>query len=84
LNKKLYVEIQQDFAFRIDGNGMSECQKYDFKPNPNGCTYTYRWCEKKQRWLKVFFNEETNRYNLIQNAFGLSIGKRDEYYDFCF
>jgi len=84
VNKKLYVEVQQDFAVRIDGNGMSECQKYDFKPNPNGSTYTYRWCEKKQRWLKVFFNKETNRYNLIQNAFGLSIGNRDEYYDFSF
>ena len=55
VSKKLYVEVQQDFAVRIDGNGMSECQKYDFKPNPNGSTYTYRWCEKKQRWLKVFF-----------------------------
>lgn len=84
INKKLYVEVQQDFAKRIDTNGMSECQEYDFKPNPNGSIYTYRWCEKKQMWLKVYFNEETKRYNLVKNAFGLSIGKRDEYYDFSF
>jgi hypothetical protein len=62
------IEVQRDTATRVDKNGMSECQKYEFTPNPIGKVVRLRktkkgWCYKGQRF---------------------AIGYRDEYYDYSF
>lgn len=78
----LYVVVQSDHAKRTDTNGMSECQNYDYAPNPNGAKYWFRR-GKTGAWQSVFFNEQTNRWNKIDGC-GLRIGEREEYYDFSF
>lgn len=61
--------IQRDTAVRVDNNGISENQEYEFYPNPNGTIYEAYWSRKH----KAFF--------LFDNS--ISVG-RHEYYDYSF
>ena len=47
VTKNTFV-VQEDKATRTDDNGMSESQSYDFVPDPNGATYTFR--RTKRGW----------------------------------
>lgn len=49
LNGKKIV-VQEDIATRIDKNGMSESQTYDYTPNPNGKTVIVT-LRKNGRWI---------------------------------
>lgn len=63
------IHVQHDSAKRIDTNGMSECQDYEYTPNPKAP-------------IEVFRRTKRGYRNASGNA--LLIGKRDEYYDFSF
>lgn len=68
------VVVQQDHAKRIDNNGMSESQSYEYSPNPNGSrdVYTLR---------------KDGSYTRRGDTLGgrqLLIGHREEYYDYSF
>lgn len=80
--KRTYITAQQDHAKRIDTNGMSESQDYEYTPNPNGALYNFRQNPTNGRWEEVYKNPETGRW--IKSGRGLRIGDRDEYYDFSF
>lgn len=62
------VTVQTDKWRRTDGNGMSDCQTYEYARDTNGKIYTFRM--KQGRW---------NCHGL-----GLSLGGRDRYHDFSF
>lgn len=67
------VVVQQDKATRIDKNGMSESQTYEFTPNPKaGKVLLSR--RKDGRWRRVG--------SAKGNVF--SFGSRDEYRDYSF
>lgn len=69
------VTVQDDNYKRTDSNGMSECQDYEFSPNPVGglTTFTLR---RNGRWVvKGSGMNDGNR---------LSLGERDCYHDFSF
>lgn len=78
----VYLEVQEDNYKRIDSNGMSECQDYEFTCNPNGAINTFRQ-GKDGMWEKVYKNPETGRWKKTDSR-GLRIGERDRYYDFSF
>jgi len=65
--------VQKDRVKRIDSNGMSECQEWDFTPNPEAARVliTFR---KDGRW------HEGTTLGGTQFA----VGHRSEYYDFSF
>lgn len=63
---KTQVHVQRDIATRIDKNGMSESQTYSCAADPTADVEVFRVTKKGLR---------NNRGN------GLSIGKREEYYD---
>lgn len=65
--------IQRDEAFRIDSNGMSDCQKYRYERDPNGSVYHARW--SKKRGCFVFGGHKDGK--------PISVG-RHEYYDYSF
>lgn len=65
------IAIQQDTAKRTDKNGMSESQEYEYSPNPNGSRITVT-LRKDGRW------------RIEKDTMVVSIGHRDEYYDFSF
>lgn len=76
-----YIVVQLDDVKRIDNNGMSESQEYEYTPNPNNGTLTFRVTDKA--FLNVRKNEETGRYALT-GVYNLSVGTRQHYYDYSF
>ena len=79
---KRYIVVQDDDYQRIDSNGLSESQEYEYTPNPNGHTRIFRK-DKKGQWVQHYVNPETKR--LVQSrGCGLRLGAREKYYDFSF
>jgi len=76
------VAVQNDTARRIDNNGMSESQEYEYSPNPEGAISHYRR-DKNNRWVRVVRNPETGRWNVHPYG-GLVLGFRREYFDYSF
>jgi len=76
------IGVRRDAAKRIDNNGLSESQEYEYTPNRQaGITWFRR--EKAGKWVEVFVNRETNRWNKGGGS-GLRLGERQEYRDFSF
>jgi hypothetical protein len=78
--KKRYIAVVEDNAKRVDNNGLSESQKYEFTPNPDGYVNYYRK-DKKGQWRRCYYNDNKR---LVLGTGGLIIGRREKYYDFSF
>lgn len=77
-----YIVVQDDNYRRVDSNGMSESQEYEYTPNPNGSTKIFKK-NKKGQWVLHYVNPETKR--LVQSrSCGLRLGEREKYHDFTF
>ena len=72
-----YIKVQKDKATRIDNNGMSECQDYEFERDPKGAVYTF----KRTRKDKSVY---TGNGKYCDWDVKLSFGARIEYYDYSF
>ena len=79
--KGVLIHVQQDNVKCIDNNGISESQDYEFSPNPNGPVYYYKQKEPNTRWVQMYINPKTGRFNKT-DAGGLFVGER--HYDFSF
>ena len=75
------IAVQEDNAKRIDSNGMSESQEYEYSPNPDAGKQWFRFDEGKG-WRSVRFNDK-GRWVLVDGD-GLRTGDRDKYHDFSF
>ena len=64
------ITIQEDIATRIDTNGMSESQHYNYQPNLNGTIYTARLT--KMGWRVTHY------------GYGVVFGIRKAYHDYSF
>lgn len=64
------IEIQEDSAKRVDRNGMSDCQTYEFTPNPDASIQTVK-LSKAGAWK-------------TQGGQTVMIGRREKHYDFSF
>ena len=62
---------------RIDGNGMSECQEYEYFSNPDAIVETL-FKNKKGKWVRRVGTRGVDNYG------GWYIGKAEKYYDFSF
>ena len=71
----LAVTVQRDNSVRLDKNGMSESQAYEYTPNPDGPRYVFKFSKKKGQWIEAGSKGKGNR---------LSIGSRREYHDYSF
>ncbi len=76
------LTVQEDHAKRVDSNGMSEMQKWEHTPNPNGITTTYRRHKKTGRFKGGWVNPETKRWSFGDG--GVLLGERRHYHDFSF
>lgn len=84
--KDLYIVVRECKAKRIDSNGMSECQNYEYSEYENendGIRATFRKNSKQGNWEQVFLNPETNRYRKYE-GYGLRLGIRQKYHDYYF
>lgn len=69
------VTVQTDIAKRTGDKGPSDCQSYDYTPNPAGILTTFT---KRQdgSWVK--------RGDPLRNGQRILIGHRDQYFDYSF
>ena len=71
------IRVQEDFAYRTDKNGMSECQEYEYIPNPDGAITVVKRVGRgkaKGEW----------RVNGLTGSNSVVFGYREKYYDFSF
>lgn len=80
--KSTFITVAADDAKRIDKNGMSECQEYEYTPRPDGYKSVFRKNLKNGRWERVTKNQ-SGRW-VKAGGEGLRIGEREKYYDFSF
>ena len=78
------IECRADDYKRVDSNGMSESQEYEYKIRPNGGKSFFRKNEKSGFWERVTKNESTGRWNKSNIGCGIRIGEREKYHDFSF
>jgi hypothetical protein len=79
--KTVYVAVRDDITKRIDNNGMSDAQTYEYTQNPEG-HLTY-WKAKGERWVQVRKNIETGRW-IETGGSGIAFGYRNAHHDFSF
>lgn len=65
------VTVREDKATRTDTNGMSECQNYEYTPDPEGAVH-------------VFFRNSKGTYGSRKGGKRLSVGNRSHYFDYSF
>jgi hypothetical protein len=78
--KKRYIAVTEDSKTRIDNNGISESQQYEYTAVMDGYRNYYRK-DRKGQWRRCYFN---NNGRLVFGTGGLIIGHRESYYDFSF
>jgi hypothetical protein len=78
------VTVCEDDAKRIDKNGMSESQEYEFTFNPDGRLWHFKQTAPDTPWKQVSFNRDTKRWILSKCGNGLILGRRNKYFDFSF
>lgn len=79
---KGYLVTQADTVTRVDGNGISESQSYEYTPNPEG-SLQY-WKLDKNGKYRTAYKNENGRLVFAGSSCHLGIGYREEYYDFSF
>lgn len=82
VGKSIYIAVAEDDAKRIDSNGMSESQEYEYTQRPDGYKSVFRKNLKSGMWERVM-KSESGRW-IKAGAEGLRIGQREKYYDFSF
>ena len=80
----IYITVTNDITKRIDTNGMSESQNYEYAPNPEGYPLIFKKHPETGFWKQCEYNAGTKRYRQLRHGCGLKIGVRDEYYDYSF
>jgi hypothetical protein len=78
-------DAQEDDAVRVDSNGMSECQSYEFKPNPLARVKTYRR-DRNGLWRRAEATVKGKRvyWRFLDESQEVRLGERDKYHDFSF
>lgn len=81
--EKNIIAVQHDTYKRLDKNGMSETQEYEYTPNKNGAVDYFR-VNKDGSFTSVYYNSSTRRWKKNSSSFGLILGRREKYYDYSF
>ncbi len=77
------ITVQRDHVKRIDENGMSEAQEYEYTPDPEGIKSMFRFDPKQKSWRQLIRNEKGNLV-FAKSDLLVSIGARNEFHDFSF
>jgi hypothetical protein len=81
--KSVIVTVREDNAVRIDTNGMSESQDYEYSANENGSTRMFRTLDDGKSFHAVGRNFETGRL-VKSDSTGVYFGHREKYHDYSF
>lgn len=77
------IAVSHDTAKRIDDNGMSESQTYEYTSNMDVAGADWFQQDKRGMWVRIVRNPETGKWNQSKDG-GLRIGQRETYHDFSF
>lgn len=77
------VEVREDIYTRIDKNGMSESQEYEYKIDVNGSKSFWK-IDKNGNVCRMYINKETGRWNKTKTGCSIAFGRRERFYDFTF
>jgi hypothetical protein len=69
------IRVQRDRAKRVDNNGMSDCQTWEFQRDPEGSIY-HLTLRSNGSWTQKGCGRKASD--------GWVIGLREEYFDFSF
>jgi hypothetical protein len=89
-DKFLYIEVSGDDYQRVDNNGMSECQDYEYTSRPDRGRQTWRrdLNNSNAPFVGVIKNNKTGRgqrkWLKSQGSTRIRIGQREKYHDFSF
>ena len=78
--KGRWIKVQEDIAKRIDNNGMSDCQDYEYSRNTNGVIHTFYKTRRKDFTLFTDTGKGTNNHYGIY----LTLKLRRAYFDYSF
>lgn len=67
---------QEDISVRVDGNGMSDSQSYEYKLNPYVAVEHVTFRRRNGRWVK--------QGESLRNGTAFAVGYRDTFHDFSF
>jgi hypothetical protein len=76
------IGVCADIAKRVDGNGMSEDQTYEYSPGSQEHVALYASKVGTGEWVSVYRNDKGRL--LKHGGGGLRIGSRETYHDFSF
>jgi hypothetical protein len=85
VSKKGVVEVavQADSYKRVDKNGFSESQEYEYSPNPEGSIRHFR-LDPVKGWRALMKSEKGNWVLVPGGGSGVRFGSREKYHDFSF
>lgn len=79
--KFTYLHVVRDDFEVVNGSIHDGSAEYKYTPRPDDAGDHYRFkTDGSSGFEKVFWNKETNRWNVISKG-GLSVGRREKYYD---
>lgn len=75
-----YIRVQEDTSRRVDDNGMSECQSYEFVHDPDG-KVCFAKRNKRNQWVLVRTPRDRAK---VKDVIVFRMGERDRYHDYSF
>ena len=69
------IAVQEDLATRVDDNGMSDAQTYEYQPNPEAAISNYT-LRRNGAWIR--------KGESMKSGQRLTLGVRDHHHDFSF
>ena len=80
VGKAVIVETREDKAERIDNNGISESQKYEYKTDVLGTKHHWRVTKKG---IEHVYLAESGRWKKVGNL-GVRFGVREKFHDYSY
>lgn len=81
---KYEIEVTEDDAVRIDGNGMSEAQEYEYSVVEDGYRQLFRQERSTGKWYEGRIQSTTKKFKRTSGANCILLGRREKYHDFTF
>lgn len=78
--KSPLIAVTEDEATVISGSVMDGSAEYQYKWNPGGYKYWFKWDAKKEKWQHIHKNLDTGRWVKGQ-YYRLRLGSRSTYRD---
>lgn len=77
------ITVQEDRATRLDSNGASENQSYEYSADPDAPARHYQR-KADGSWEQVTRLDHSGRWEPVTSGYGLLVGKRDHFFDFTY